>query len=45
MVPATRKRAAGTDAEVRGRDASVWSGLVLLFFAAVVLVARVYLLD
>ena len=28
-VLATRKRAAGTDAEGRGRDASVWSGFVL----------------
>ena len=28
----TRRRAAGIYAEARGRDASGWSGLVLLFF-------------
>ena len=30
MARATEKKAAGTDAEVMGRDASVWSGLVSL---------------
>jgi hypothetical protein len=34
MVSVTRKKAAGTDAEVRDRDASVWSGFFLLFFVA-----------
>jgi hypothetical protein len=34
MVLVTTKKAAGTDAEVMGRDASVWSGLVLVVFVA-----------
>jgi hypothetical protein len=36
VVPGTAKRAAGTDAGVMGRDASVWSGSWSLLSVAVV---------